>query len=335
MKNNFLKRYLRTAILIVIILLTANYYLSNNYSIIAPGITVDLKDIVTVENGSKNEKGSFFLTTVSSRSLNIPLLFIAAVDPYVNIEKKEQIIPQGWDMKQYMDYMKRWMDESQKIAEVVALKKAGYNPTILGDGAQVVEIMPESPAKNLIFPGDIIKKIDGEKISLADEMVKKVKAHKVGEKVNLEIERKGKLLDVVVPTMESTSEKGKAVIGVYITTLNWKPILPISIQINTGDIGGPSAGSMFALEILNQLLPEDLTKGHRIAGTGTISLDGEIGEIGGVQQKVVAAHRDGAELFFAPEKNAADAEKAAKNLGIKVISVKKLDDILNYLSKLN
>lgn len=330
-----MKRFLRPIIIAVLILLAANYYLSNNYSVIAPGITVDLKNIVTVENGFKNEKGSFFLTTVSSRSLNIPLLLIAAVDPYINVEKKEQMIPSGWNMKQYMDYMKQWMAESQKIAEVVALKKAGYNPVILGDGAQVVEIMPESPAKNLIFPGDIIKKVDGEKISLADEVVKKVTAHRIGEKVNLEIERKGKILNITVPTMESTSEKGKAVIGVYITTLNWKPILPIHIQINTGDIGGPSAGSMFALEILNQLLPEDLTKGHRIAGTGTISLDGEIGEIGGVLQKVVAAHRDGAEIFFAPEKNAADAEKVAKNLGIKIVAVKKLDDILNYLSKLN
>ncbi|MDN5312485.1 MAG: Lon-like protease, partial [Thermoanaerobacteraceae bacterium] len=123
-------------------------------------------------------------------------------------------------------------------------------------------------------------------------------------------------------------------IGVYITTLNWKPILPLNIKIDTGEIGGPSAGSMFALEILNQLSPEDLTKGKKIAGTGTISLNGDIGEIGGIQQKVVAAHRDGAEIFFAPEKNAKDAMEAAKKLGIKVVSVKKLDDILDYLSKL-
>lgn len=334
MRTNFLKRHLRTIIIIAIALLVVNYYLSYNYTIIAPGITVDLKNIITVENGSKDEKGSFFLTSVSSSTLNIPLLIVAAVNPYINVEKKEQVIPPGWDMQQYMDYMKRWMEESQKIAEVVALKKAGYNPDIQGDGAQVVEIMPESPAKNQILPGDIIKKVDGEKVDLADEMVKKVTAHKIGEKVTLEIERKGKLLDISVPTMESSSEKGKAVIGVYITTLNWKPILPINIRINTGEIGGPSAGSMFALEILNQLTPEDLTKGHKIAGTGTISLDGEIGEIGGVQQKVVAAHRDGAEIFFAPEKNAKDAEKAAEKLGIKVVSVKKLDDILEYLAKL-
>lgn len=334
MRSSFIKRHIRAIIVITIALIMLNYYLNQNYTIIAPGITIDLKNIVTVENGSKNEKGSFFLTTVSSRSLDLPLLMIAAVNPYINIEKKEQMIPPGWGMREYMEYMKRWMEESQKIAEVVALKKAGYNPEIHGDGAQVLEIMPESPAKNKLFPGDIIKKVDGEQVNLADEMVKKVTSHKIGETVTLEVQRKDKVLEITVPTMESSTERGKAVIGVYITTLNWKPILPVKIQINTGEIGGPSAGSMFALEILNQLSPQDLSKGHKIAGTGTISLNGEIGEIGGVEQKVVAAYRDGAEIFFVPEKNAEDAMKVGKKLGIKVVPVKKLNDMLDYLSKL-
>lgn len=88
------------------------------------------------------------------------------------------------------------------------------------------------------------------------------------------------------------------------------------------------------MEILNQLTPEDLTGGRKIAGTGTISLDEQIGEIGGIKQKVVAAHRDGAEIFFTPEKNAEAAMKAAEGLDIKVVPVTKLDDILNYLRQL-
>ena len=90
---------------------------------------------------------------------------------------------------------------------------------------------------------------------------------------------------------------------------------------------------MFALEILNQLSSNNLTGGRKIAGTGTISLDEQIGEIGGIEQKVIAAYRDGAEIFFAPEKNAKDAIKAAEGLDINIIPVKKLDDILDYLSE--
>ena len=90
---------------------------------------------------------------------------------------------------------------------------------------------------------------------------------------------------------------------------------------------------MFAMEIFNQLSTEDITKGKKIAGTGTINLDETVGEIGGVRQKVVAANRDGAEIFFVPEKNAHDALEAAKGLNIKVISVKTLDDMIHYLSE--
>ena len=200
-------RSLKIFILTVVIFLGLNYYLNQTYTIIAPGITVDLKNIITVEQGSKQKEGSFFLTTVSSRTLNLPLLIYAAIDPNVNIERKEQMIPPGWDMKQYMKYMKKWMEESQKTAEVVALKKAGYNPQILGDGAQVVEIMPESPAKGNLLLGDIIKKVDKEKVNLAEEVVKKVSNRNVGEKVELGVERENRTITVFIPTMESKTEK--------------------------------------------------------------------------------------------------------------------------------
>lgn len=328
------KKKLLQFLALIVILLGINYYLAQNYTIMAPGITVDLKEIVTVENGIKHKEGSIFLTAVSSRTLNIPLFIYAAIDPYTDIERKEDVIPAGWDINQYMEYMKRWMEESQKIAEVVALRKAGYNPQILGDGAQVVEIMPESPANGKLMPQDVIIKVDGEKVNLADEVVKKVSSHKVGDIVKFEIVREGKTITISIPTIESKTEKGKAIVGIYITTLNWKPNLPLKIEIDTGDIGGPSAGSMLTLEILNQLSKEDLTKGKKIAGTGTISLDEQIGEIGGAKQKVRAAARDGAQIFFVPVNNAEDAKKAAKGLDIEIVPVSTLDDMLNYLKEL-
>lgn len=328
---NIKKHRVKIAVALFVLVILFNFYLSKNYSIIGPGITVDLKDIVTVEKGLKNEKGSFFLTTVSSRSLNIPLYLYSKINPYIEIEKRENVIPPGWSIQEYSEYMQRWMEESQKIAEVVALQKAGYDTKIHGEGAQVVEIMQKSPANGKLLPGDVIKSIDGKKVSIAEEVVKTVSNRNIGETLTLEIIRDSKPIKVSLDTMESKSEKGKSVIGVYITTLNWNPILPLEIQINTENIGGPSAGSMFVMEILNQLTDKDLTGGKKIAGTGTISLDGHIGEIGGVKQKVVAAYRDGAEIFFVPEKNADDARKAAENLDIKIISVKRLDDMLDYL----
>ncbi|MCF6095824.1 PDZ domain-containing protein [Thermovorax subterraneus] len=334
MKRDFFLKRRFLLIAVALVLLAINFYIANNYTLVAPGVTVDLKEIIEVEQGEKNEKGAFLLTTVSTRPLNIPLAFYAAFHPYVNIEKREKVIPPGMDMKKYMDYMKQWMEESQKIAEIVALKRAGYKPEILGKGARVVEVMEDSPAKGLLLPDDIITAVDGVKVNLAEEVINLVTKHKIGEKVNLEIVRKGRKLSLEVPTIESKTEKGKPIIGVFITTLDWKPILPLDIKINTGDIGGPSAGVMFTLEILNQLTPGDLTKGKKIAGTGTISLDERVGEIGGVVQKVAAAKRDGAEIFFVPENNAEEARRVAGNLGIKLVPVKTLEDVLDYLENL-
>lgn len=333
MTKSIKKYYLKIILGILAILLCINFFLYRNYAVVAPGITVNLKEAIQVETGKKAE-GSFLLTTISSRPLNIPFLIYALSSPYIKIEKKEHMLPPGWSMKEYTEYMKQWMEESQKIAEVVALRKAGYNPQIYGEGAQVVEIMEDSPAMGKLRPGDVIKKIDGKIVTIADEVVKEISKRPVGDKVNLNIKRDGKIFDIIINTIESKTEKGKTIIGVYITTLNWKPILPLKINIETGDIGGPSAGSMFTMEILNQLTPEDLTCGKRIAGTGTISLDEQIGEIGGVEQKVLAAYRDKAEIFFVPEKNAQDAQRAAKNLDIVIVPVNKLDDIIDYLSKL-
>lgn len=328
-----LRKRIKLLIIAAAIIFGFNFYLDNNYTVVSPGVTVELKDIVTVEKGVKKGKGSFFLTTVSSRQLNIPLLIYSVFTPNVSIEKKEDVIPPGWSIKQYMDYMRSWMQESQKIAEVVALKKSGFNPVINGDGAQIMEIMQDSPAKNILLPGDIIKSVDFNRVHLAEEVVQRVSATSVGDTVVLEVDRDGSSLRLPVTTMKSKNDTDTAVIGVYISTLNWNPILPLKIEINTGDIGGPSAGSMFAMEILNQLSERDLTNGKKIAGTGTISLDETIGEIGGVRHKVAAAYRDGAEIFFTPEKNAKEAFEAAKGLNIKVISVKNLDDIIQYLSQ--
>jgi Lon-like protease len=112
-----------------------------------------------------------------------------------------------------------------------------------------------------------------------------------------------------------------------------------SVELDTKSIGGPSAGLMMALEIYNQLTEEDITKGHKIAGTGTINENGDVGVIGGISQKVVAADKEGIEIFFAPKEggNYNKAIKTAKEIksDMKIIPVETFDDAVNYLQTLN
>ncbi|HJV30720.1 MAG TPA: S16 family serine protease, partial [Bacillales bacterium] len=111
----------------------------------------------------------------------------------------------------------------------------------------------------------------------------------------------------------------------------------------TDEIGGPSAGFMFSLEIYNQLTKEDLTKGYQIAGTGTIASDGKVGPIGGIEQKIIAADKAGAEIFFAPNEegskhsNYRDALKTAKDIGtkMKIVPIDTFDDAIKYLNTLH
>lgn len=114
------------------------------------------------------------------------------------------------------------------------------------------------------------------------------------------------------------------------------------VDFKTNNIGGPSAGLMFTLEILNQLTPRDLTKGYEIAGTGTMSPTGEVGQIGGIQHKIAAAMKKNVSIFFTPkdiyegDDNEAEAKKTAKELGanMKIVPVATLQEALDYLNKL-
>ena len=121
-----------------------------------------------------------------------------------------------------------------------------------------------------------------------------------------------------------------------------KLIVHPKVTVNTDEIGGPSAGFMFSLEIYNQLTKEDLTRGYKIAGTGTISSDGTVGKIGGIEQKVVAADKAGAEIFFAPNENGEkdsnyqNAIVTAKDIHskMKIVPINTFDEAIDYLEKL-
>jgi PDZ domain-containing protein len=122
-------------------------------------------------------------------------------------------------------------------------------------------------------------------------------------------------------------------VGVVLDTVNLDLDLPIDLEIDSRNIGGPSAGMMYAITVLDLLTPEDLAKGHRIAGTGTISFDETVGAIGGVRQKVFAARSVGAEYIIVPTDNYPDALTAAGD-DIEIVAVATLQDALDFLDSL-
>lgn len=338
-RNTFSKRYLMRVSgrvhKIVLVLLTGAVLLfaRTGYVLMRPGTVEDLATLVKVEGAANEIGGSFNLVTVTQQQAS-PLLFIYALfAAAADLEPSRQVIPPGMDPQRYNEMMRRWMEESQNLACVIAFRRAGFMVQISSDGVEVVEVGTDSPAHGILAAKDIILAVDGQPVSLADELVQIVQRRRIGDPVTLRVMRADGELNVSVPTSSHPDNSDRAALRVLVQTLNWQPELPRSVEIDTGEITGPSAGLMFVLEILDQLDKRDLTAGRLIAGSGAINLREEVGAVGGVRQKVAAAERAGAEYFLLPRENYAEAMTIARD--IKLIPVLTLAEALDFLSGLN
>ncbi|MCQ6265678.1 PDZ domain-containing protein [Fictibacillus sp. WQ 8-8] len=325
---------------IVLALVIALYPLP--YYVTSPGSANELAPIIHVKDGDK-EKGSFMLTTVRIGKANIPQYLYAKVSDYRELLPANEVRSDDETDEEYNQRQLQMMQDSQHAATVVAYRKAGKNVKIISKGVYVTGIISGMPAEGKLKVGDEITELEGKPVKTTEELLKKLAGKKAGDKVQLKVLRGKKTFAKTValakfPKKLSQNNEKRAGIGITYPVTDVEIKVDPPIYIKTSEIGGPSAGLMFSLEILNQLTKGDMTKGHKIAGTGTININEEVGPIGGIQQKIVAADKAGAEIFFAPvsANNYKDAVKAAKDIktDMKIIPVKKMDDAINYLNKL-
>jgi len=205
----------------------------------------------------------------------------------------------------------------------------------------VLRVMPGMPAEGKLMPGDHVFEIDGKAFKSSEEFIKYVSSKKAGDVVKLAYKRNGKTDQAEVQLKALEDGSNRAAVGIQLVDDKEIDVDP-DVKVQSEEIGGPSAGLMFSLEIYNQLTKEDLTKGYEIAGTGTITPDGIVGRIGGIQQKVVAADKAGAEIFFAPNEEGAqdsnyqEAMIAAKDIKtkMKIVPVDTFEDAVIYLENL-
>jgi PDZ domain-containing protein len=239
--------------------------------------------------------------------------------------------------QQYIQLNTQLMSDSIPKAEVAALEVArGYKIHFKPGGPLVIFVDPSLPASHFLKVGDIVSAVDGQSTNSAEEVSRLIKLHRPGQKVRLTVRRHGKSLSFDIPTTGSTNgvpkKHGKtAIIGVASEN---RISLPIKMSIDPGRIGGPSAGLMFALEIVQRLERRNLTKGCQVAGTGEIDWNGSVLPIGGPRQKVVTAENAGAQYFMVPDSpdNVGPARAGARH--IRVVPVKSLRQALRFLNQL-
>jgi PDZ domain-containing protein len=246
---------------------------------------------------------------------------------------RDVIRPPGVTEEQVTRSNQDAMNESIDSAIYVALERLGYDVTFAGDGVRVLEVVADSPAQGVLQVDDVITRVQGTEVYTVDEASARIKEFAPGDTISLEGTRGDTPLRVAVTLVEHPDIAGAPMVGVVLDTVNLSLALPIDVSVDPGNIGGPSAGLEFTLTLLDLLTPGDLTKGHVIAGTGTIRFDETVGPIGGVRQKVFGARSVGAEAIFVPRDNYPDAITAADD-AIVVVPVDTLQDALDYLDEL-
>lgn len=224
---------------------------------------------------------------------------------------EEELFPKGVTSKQVDSQGAAEMADSQQEAIAVALRGVGETvPEVVTIG----ELTKDSPAKGVLLPGDIVVSIDGKAVSTPGSVRAAIRAHKPGESASFTVRRGGK---EQVLTVKTAKIQGVPAVGILLRT---EFVFPTKVSINAGDVGGPSAGLMFSLAIYDKLTPGSLNGGVNIAGTGTIDSAGNVGPIGGIQQKLVGAKRGGAAWFVAPAENCTEVVGHVPD-GLRVVKV--------------
>ncbi len=216
------------------------------------------------------------------------------------------------------------MDRSKETATVVALRQVGYD--IKPSGVEVIQVVSGAPADGRLEAGDKILAADGHAVTSIDEVRRVIGGHRPGEQVAFRVDRDRTRKDVAVPVQLADNQPR---VGILLRDLF--PELPVKVSIQTqNNIGGPSAGLIFTLSIIDKLTPGDLTAGRRIAGTGEIALDGSVLPVGGVAEKLIAVHRLGVRTFLIPAGNC-DSVRGQVPDGLRLVKVSKIEDALAFL----
>ena len=300
----------------------------------SPGPTPEVVDLITVTGAeSYPVEGDLYMLTVSQQDLNVYELLAAVADPQVDVLERIAVRPIDVTQEEYQRQSRERMDESKVAAISVALDRLGYDVAVEGDGVEVVAVIEGTPADGALQSGDIITAINGNPIFIATDALAEISRFAIGETITLTVVRGEETIDVPVTLIEHTQNAGQPMVGFGPATHNPRYVFPVDIEIDSANIGGPSAGMMYTLAIIDVLTENDITGGFRIAGTGTISTNGDVGPIGGVRQKVVGATLSGAQYILVPEANYEEALTADIE-GAEIIPVATIDEALAFLATL-
>jgi len=331
----------------LVALLTAAFmwlllYAPTPFVVFEPGLAVPAAPMVKAEEGDEAGEGAFLLTAVKMIEPNMWNTLRAMADVDRDVYLKSSVL-NGYTKKEYAERLTVVMEGSQNNAVEAAYRYLGLPYQSITTAIVVTDVKQAGENGGASFKaGDRLLGISGgRRFHAPSDIVEELDKAKGQKTISFEVERAGEPLTVtaVVKASEQplTAASLPAALGVSGLT-ELRSLEPAdagnSIKVSAGSIGGPSAGLVFALQVIDLLTSGDMTGGRRIAATGTIAPDGTVGAIGGIKQKVVITSKEGAELFLVPANNYKEAAAKAKAIGtdMEIVSVETLSDAVRQVS---
>ncbi|KRO08924.1 SepM family pheromone-processing serine protease [Paucilactobacillus hokkaidonensis] len=347
MKSHLSKRFKKVTLIIIgVLVVLIMLFLPLNSYIESPGEADNLKSYVHIKKHPDKAKGSYMITSVYLQRARPVTYLWALANPHATIESASSVTG-GQSDKTYDKVQDFYMQSAINESIATAYKAANQQVTKKYLGIYVLQVQSNSKFKDDIKVGDTITKVNGRHFNTAQGYQKYLGKQRVGTKVTVTYLHNGKQHQSTHSLVKLSTKKTG--IGIILTN-NVKVNTKIPVKVTPGELGGPSGGLMFSLQIYDQISPTNLRQGRKIAGTGTINPDGSVGEIGGIDKKVIAAKKAGATVFLAPyikpsktilkyeeqhKTNYQLAKATAKKYApeMKVVPVKTFNDAVKYLEK--
>ena len=288
--------------------------------------------LVDVEGGKPTRDGGgiYFVDVLVRRATWLERLF-PSIREGGSLVPADALNPSGVSDQVRRTTSLRAMTRSQSIAAAVALRELGYEVTARPAGALISAISPDTPAAAKLRPGDVVVAADGSPVRTPADLRRIVRRGSPGATVTVNVRRGSELEQIDVKTVPDPANRRRPLLGVLVeqeATIK----LPISVEIDAGNVGGPSAGLAFALDVLEEL-GRDVDQGYKVAVTGEIELDGEVGSVGGLRQKTIGAKRADVDIFIVPAGDNADEARRYSG-GLRVIPVRNFQQALRALTTL-
>jgi len=312
----------------LLLITTVLYVAPSDDYVLLPDNARALAPLVDVrgEQPAKDKGGIYYVAVDIRQASRLEQIFPGIHDG-ATLVPKHVLNPEGVDEKVRRRAELQEMTRSQRYAAAVALKQAGLKVVIEPVGGRVRQTLPGYPAAKKLRRGDLIVSVDGKKVRVPDDLPRILAEHQPGDTVVLHVRRAGRTRTVAIKTVPNPVNKRLPFVGIELAEP--KITLPVPVRFDLGQVGGPSAGLAFALDLMEEL-GRDVDHGLKIAATGEIHLDGSVHAVGGLKQKTIGARRSRMDLFLVPVENAPEARRYAD--GLRIVPVDSFQQALHALA---